>query len=284
MRKSTIWFCTLLAVGYANPAKAFLPNVLDILREVTTGRKPGPVEVVLRHRIAVKGTGTVEIDERILREGNKFSFLWSGKELGQPIAAGWERYNYIVGDQTIPSRSLALVSALTVATAEDLREVLIAEQFIRKDHLYQFKPGYVPTGDPQTWEIRENYLRHSDIFLQRMPSGIAIAVVGFEEGAVRKAVFFDRSLKGIRRFEWRDNQETYGWAMDGYAPFAAGGVHPRRLFLEANGGEVISSDVQAVRLANGRALSDFKTAWRQAQRQELASNAEGILKLMLSFR
>lgn len=269
---------------WTHSSSAFIPPVLDILREVTAGRKSGPVEVLLKHRISVKGSSVVEVDERVIRERDKLYFVWSGASLGQTLSAVWERYEYRMGNRTIPSRSKAMMNALTATGPEDLREVLIAEQFIRRENLYQFKPGYSPTGEPQSWETRENYLAHPNIFLQKLSSGIAIVMVGQEEGSNRKAVYFDRSLKGIRKLEWQENQETFAWNFDGFAAFAAGGVHPRRLFLEANGAEVIQSDTLAVRLASARSVADFKSAWRQAQKNEISSQAEGILKLMLSYR
>lgn len=284
MRILKLWFWASAVFLLSPIAEAFLPPVVDILREVTSGRKPGPVELVLRHRISVKGAGVVEVDERILRDRNQFYFIWAGASLGQSLSASWAQDKYQMGNTSFPSRSIAMVAALSARGPEDLRDSLISEQFIQREHLYQFKPGYNPSGDPVTWETRENYLRHPEIFLKKLSSGVAIAIGSANEGNETKAVCFDKGLKGLRRFEWQVNQQTFAWNFEGFAPFAAGGLYPRRLSFESNGVEVIQSELTAVRAATARTLSDFKTAWRQAQKGEVTPAAEGILKLLLSYR
>jgi hypothetical protein len=277
---------SLLALSllvWGSVARAYIPPIMMMLKEITDGRKGGPTEVIIHHRISVRGSGQVDIDERILHERNRLLFIWSGKEIGT-ISGSWERYNYNIGSRQITSRSAGFLSYLTGFAAEPIRDTLVAEQFMRRDQLLQYRPGFSPTGDPEQWNLKENYLRHGDIFLQRMPSGIAISVVGMEEGSVRKAVFFDRNIKGIRRLEWREGQETHTWNFERFTNFAAGGVFPKRIYFEANGSEVISSDLLNVKVLDAKKLAEYKTAWRQAERTQLNERSEGILQLMLSYR
>lgn len=280
MRKLSFFFF----VFHSLQAFAFLPPVASMLREVTEGRKAGPIEVVLRHRISVRGSGAIEVEERIVNERNRYSFLWSGSAFPRGLAGTLERYQYIVGDNAIPSRSAAWVTYLAGLGGDSLRDVLVNEQFVRRDQLLQYKPGWSPTGDPQTWELRENYLRHADVVLRRIAGGVAIAVIGMEEGAVAKTLYVDKNLKGLRRLEWKDGQEINAWNFESFGAMPAGGQFPRRITFETGGAEVITTDLVAARSLNAKALSDFKNSWKQAPREPASSNGEGVLKLLLSFR
>lgn len=266
------------------PAIAFIPPVSSMLREVTDGRKAGSFEVVIRHRMSVRGSGAVEVEERIVNERNRHSLLWSGSAFPRGLAGTFERYQYIVGDTAIAARSAAWVTYLAGIGGDALRDVLLNEQFVRRDQLLQYKPGWTPAGDPQTWELRENYLRHPDICLKRFAGSVAIAIVGMEEGSVAKTLYIDKALKGIRRLEWKDGQEVNAWNFESFSPMPAGGQFPRRITFETGGAEVITSDLIAARPITGKALSDFKNSWKQAHREPAASSGEGILKLLLSFR
>lgn len=271
-------------LGWSISAWGFIPSVPDMLKEVTTGRKGGAVEIVLKHRIAVRGSGTIEIEERIFDEKNKTLFIWSGSPFPQPTAGSLEGMNYKIHDQTLPTKSLVLVRYLTANGPDELRDSLISERMIRRDHLNQFKPGFNPEGDPQTWQIKDNYLVHPEVYLKRLESGIAYAVSGTEEGPELRQVLFDRALKGIRRFEWREGETIQSWNCEGFSPVPAGGNYPRRIFFENNGSEVIQSDLLTVRALNARSLTEFKNSWRAADRAALTQNGEGILKLLMSYR
>lgn len=275
----------LLTVGLlCGTAQAFLPPVAEMLRSVTDGRKSVPVELVVKHRIAVRGSGTVELEERIFDENRKALFLWSGGALGAGVSGSLDGTSYRTPGGEIPTKSLALVRYLTSTNPDELRDGLVAERMIRRDQLAMFKPGFAPEGDPQSWNVKENYLIHPDIYLRRLESGVAIAVVGTDEGDERRTVLFDRALKGIRRFEWKEGESVQSWNCEGFSPFGAAGNYPRRLAFESNGSEVIQSDILAVRLLNAKSAGEFKNSWRQAEKASLSSNGEGILKLLLSYR
>jgi len=274
----------LSVVLFSNLAPAFIPPVAIMLKEVTEGRKNVPVELVLKHRIAVRGSGNVEFEERIFDEKKRTLFLWTGGPFAQPVAGLIEGATYQVQGQAIPTRSLAVVRYLTATTPDELRETLVAERLMRRDHLLQYKPGFSPEGDPQTWAIKENYMIHPDIYLRRLETGVAYAVAGSDEGSERRAVLFDRGLKGIRRMEWADAESSQSWSFEGFSPFSAGGNYPRRLAFESNGTEVIQSDVLAVRALNAKSVAEFKNTWRQSEKASLSSNGEGILRLLMSYR
>lgn len=264
----------------ASVGEAFIPPIPLAIREIFDGRKPGALEIVLRHRI-----GGGEFEERIVCERGRYQMVWRGGLFQQPVAATWERQAYFIGDRNISSRSGIFLKYFGSHSADEFKDALMAEKFMRRDQMIQFKPGFSPSGDPQTWDLRENYLKHPDIFLERVRGSVAIVVVGLDEGALRKAVAFDRSLKGVRRIEWKDGQEVAGWTFENFSKFPSGGTYPHKLSFDINGNEVISSDVVAVRTIGDRALADFRTGWKQAASTTgLSPNAEAALQRLLGFR
>src|SRR5688572_29217191 len=139
----------LLTLLWASAAPAYIPPINMMLKEITEGRKGGPTEVIIHHRISVRGQGQVDIDERILHERNRLLFIWSGKDLGS-FSGSWERYNYNIGSKQIASRSAGFLSYLTGFAAEPIRDTLVAEQFMRRDQLLLYRPGLAPTAIPSS--------------------------------------------------------------------------------------------------------------------------------------
>jgi len=167
----------------------------------------------------------------------------------------------------------------------------MAEGFIRQDQLRQFKPGFNPEGDPQNWGVKDNYLRHPDIFLERLhpsPAGlgpIAIAVVGVDESAMRKTIDFDQKLRGVRRLEWREGTERNAWELDNFSSVTGLGLLPHHLTFQKGDTEVISADLQHAIALKGKGLGEFQSAFKEASHESnLSSETETTLNLLLSYR
>ena len=120
--------------------------------------------------------------------------------------------------------------------------------------------------------------------LQRLGPVVAIESAGIDEAERKRAIFFDRGLRGMRRLEWKDGGESAAWNMEGFGS-AASATFPRRISFDINGAQVVTSDVVSSHGLKERQTQDFKTAWRQAGHDgSLGSNQEAALKLLLSYR
>jgi hypothetical protein len=269
-------------------ARAFIPPLPSILKEVFDARKSGiAAEIYLKHRIEVRPQEFVELEERVLRERNETLFIW--RQVGQSAvtAARWEGQNYFFAkDRQAPIGSELPIGYLVTDSADWFRDQMTAEQFIRRDQLYQFKPGFMPQGDPQTWNLKENYLRHEDIFLARLPAGIAIAVQGLSEPTASHTVFFDQALKGILRFEWKQGDQVAAWDFDQFSGKASDGFLPRRLRFERNGTVMVQSELVGSRKLKDKQLYEFKNTWKQAMSRGYSptNTVEGALKTLLNNR
>lgn len=263
---------------------AFLPPVPALVRDAFDGRKPRRAsEVVLRHHVEVRPGETVEIEERIALAGSKPLFLFKAMGQGQPLFGTWERRQYQVEDKAYGARSGAFLKYFLGTSPDDFLNALVAEGYVRRDQLAQFKAGWVPEGDPNTWDVRGNYLRHPDIFLSRLKHGTAVAVIGSDDGGNRRAVYFDPAGKGIRRLEWKEGGGQLAWEFDGFHQVAKEGMYPRFLYYEVNGDEKIRSELLAVRVLSDRGASEFSAAQRRP-RGSVPSNVDAALQLLLGLR
>lgn len=277
-------YYALVLIAIATVARGFLPPVPSILKEIFESRKPFPaVEVVLRHRIVDRAGGATEIDERLVREGSRTYCLW--RVAGQSYGAIAERQSYVLShEKSIPTKSVLYRAYLLSHSAESFQNLLIAEGFLRPDQLYQFKPGFNPEGDPRTWEIKENYLRHDDIFLRRLPQGVGIAVVGSDNGAVKKTIIFDPSLRGIFRWEWNEGGQIVAWKVLEFTKTKSGDF-PRKMTLEVSGVDVVTTEVSEFRALKPKQLVEFKNALKSALRNSvLPSPLESVFQMILGHR
>lgn len=263
----------------------FIPPVRQMVEAVVGGRNVnGAFEVVLSHRVQVPGGQVVTLEERIVSEGNRAQILWRPNG-GSPLAATWERQAYTVSPQAVMNtRSSVFMKYLLGASEENFLQTLLNENFVNRDQLVMFNSGYSPKGDPATWKTRNFYKQHDDIFLHRLASGVAIAVVGLDEGAVRKAIYFDDNLKGIARLEWGEGQGNTHWDFAGFAKQGIPGYLPKRLSFTYQGTERVSSTLVAARPLKGKALTDFRGQFNGARSSGVPSNLEPALKVLLSYR
>jgi hypothetical protein len=261
-------------------ANAFVPPVNVVLNQMFDGRKAAPgIEVVFRHRVRA-GEDIVDLDEKLLGTRSRTYAVWKLPD-GRSVFATLEKGNYaFTGGQKFTSRSSLFNRSFLSSTAEDFREALIQEGFIRRDQLAQYKPNYNPTGDPSTWNIRENYLIHPDVFLSRFNDTVAFAVMGTNEGNKRRIVHFDRALLGVRRFEWNDANETVAWTFDQFSGGKGSASFPKRLIFHRGDTEIVASEVVSFRLLKEKQLADLIRSMRGASN----GSPDEAVSTLLSYR
>jgi len=279
----------VLLLGVAIQSYGFFPPLGQIVKEVF-GERRGPigVEAHFKHRVMVQSNEVVEIDERVIRDSSGIYFLWRIPALqAQPIAAIHEKQAYWISkERSFPTRSTVLWKYFTAESDDSIRDALLVERFIRRDHFYQYKPGFTPQGDPSTWNVKENYFRHDDIFLFRLPQGVSIAVNGYQEGNTARSVFFDQNLKGMTRLEWKDGDTVAAWNFEGFMKSVwEKAFIPKRANLEINRTVLVTSETVSLRALKDRTLFEAKSNWKAASKNiTISSNAEAALKLLVSYR
>lgn len=287
MRQS-IWTLALIML-LSSSADAFIPPVPSILKEVF-GERGGPsgVEAHFKYKVTLRPGEVVEVDEKIIRESGNVYFLWKIPAYqAAPVAARYEKQAYWVSkERNFATRSTVFWKYFIAGSDDEIRDALLAERFIRRDQFYQYKPGFNPSGDPQTWNLKENVLRHDDIYLSRLPSSVSIAIRGYQEGNTSRVVYFDQNLKAMTRLEWQDNENVAAWNFEGTLKSAWDKVLvPKRSSLEVNRAVLIQGETVLVRALKDRALFESKAAWNNAAKAvSVPPNVEAVLKLLVSYR
>jgi len=274
---------------FSNHACGFIPSIPSILESLFEGRRAGQTsEFVLRHQITLEGGDAVDIEERIIMLKDVAHFLFSGRQLSGQLHGTIERGSYALGNrQVIPSRSGIFRSYLFGTQPERLQDRLIREEFIYRDQLQQFKPGFVLQGDPKLWDLKGNYLRHQDIYLQRLPAGVAISVRGLNKGDMKRSLYFDKAFRGILRTEWVEGQNVIAWNYDGFVKdMSFGSFRPVRMSFEHNERKAILTDWVSWRMLKDKQVVDLKNTLRTARSSgtSISGDAEEALKLLLGFR
>lgn len=289
MKKRLFLALLLLTV---NTAFGFIPPLTSMVKEAFGERRAQiGVEAHLKHRVVVAANQTIEIEERIVRDSSGTYFLWRIPG-NAPIAALHEKQGYALSKERVfPARSTVFWRYLVDSSEESVRDALLAERFVRRDQFYQYKPGFNPTGDPSTWNIKENYVRHDDIYRERIAGVPAIVVKGYQEGNTSRAVYFEDKLRedkfrGMARLEWKDGDIVATWTFSGFSKSIWDkGLLPKHASLDVNGANAISTDIVSVRTLKDRALFDAKSAWKAAAKTiNLNSNVEPALKILVSYR
>ncbi len=276
-----------LALSFLLPlsARAFIPPVGSVLKEIFDSRRPGiSVELVFKHQVDLANGSSVAIDESLIYLGGKTYFLW--KTQGHvPVYGVQDRKAYVIGiDRKLATRSYLFSKYLGTSSAEDFKELLVAEQFARRDQFLQYKPGFVFEGDPASWDVQGNYLKHPDIQLKKLESSIAIAVKGYEEGQNQKTLYLDHKLQGIKRIEWKEASNVTSWNFSDFNRYQDG-LFPRRLAFEQNGNELIRSDLVQVRGLKDKAITNTIQSWQKTGGRNAATGSlEEALKVLLSYR
>ena len=280
-------FAAILAVGMivSSTASAWIPPLPTIVNEIFDGRKVrNATEVVVRHTVELQPGQAMDVEERMAVIRNRRYAIW---KVGAVLVAGtFDKDKYLVaGDKAFTTRSALWPKYLTYVNGDDFLSALVAEGFARRDQLQQFKPGFKAEGEPKTWNVKEQLLKHDDIFLTRLTRGVSIIVIGTQEGENRKAVFFDPGFRGVRRIEWKEGPQVVAWEFDGFHNGGKDmGLLPRQFFFEVEGVEKIHSELVAARSLTDKQIKDYQTAHRAASTAGMPENVESVLQLLLSYR
>ncbi len=271
----------------SNLVFGFMPPLNAVVKDLFDYRKPGlAIEILFKHHVDLKVGEPVDIEERLVAERGQALFMW--RPVGQPVVqvARWDGQGYLTGkNERMPSHSSLFLRYFVIDNPDVFRDALIQEQFTRRDQWYEFKPGFTPEGDPQTWNMKENYLRHDDIFLSRLPQGIAISVQGTDEAGNQKIVYFDRSLHGLDRLEWRQSGVVTAWNFEQFVRRQNEGFFPMKAMFESGGNVLVTTEVQSVRHLRDKQLAEFKNSWKASARTATPSaEVATALKALLSYR
>jgi hypothetical protein len=253
-------------------AGAYIPPLGPVAQKIFVERKlPATTEIVVRHRIDGDRNPT-EIEERIFLVAGRPRFVF--RVGGRSFAANRDSNGYRFPSDVIESRSGLFLKALFSRRGDEFLERAVAEQFVRREQLSQFKSNYDPSGDPKTWKTTSSYLRHADIELSRLPQGVAILVTnGGEPRNPARSLYFDRELRGIARFEWRDSEGRHQWDFPAFTTYKREGTFPTRWVYRLNGRERVRSEVLALRAVSERQVTEaLRTAETPSgdQREALA--------------
>lgn len=285
MRKNSLETLLFIALLMPSFLGAFVPPVAALIRDSLESRKSQPFsELVFRHRIEARPGEFVEVEEQWIGNFQSAALLFKvpgGNILG---AAQYDRRNYVFSTGAkVTSVSSLLPKYLLTSSSEDLLGSLLAEKFVKRDHLNQFKPGFEPKGDPQTWEVKEFYIQHEGAALRRVGSEPAYAFTGAgNEDPNHQSVYFRKEAGGIRRFEWKRGAEMAAWNMDGFTRFQTAGIFPKQFQFERNGQVLVTSELLVHRPAKDKQVADLKKWTKTAP--GLASPYEEAVKVLLSFR
>lgn len=287
MRKAKIRSLALLTLSLlAVRAEAFIPPVSRLIADAVENKKAAKaIELVMRHRVQTNQGQPVEVEERLLWDRGRVQLFFKVPGVAQFIAVGVDSRGYSLDyGKTWSRRSRVFYNAFFADSADELLEPLLSDEFIRRDQLVQYKPGFQPTGDPKDWELKEGYLRHDDIYLHRLGRTVAIAVAGATDAQHRRVVYFDRDRKSVRRFEWTDGADTVAWNYESFLKSPPIGQTARHLTFEVNGSERIQTDVLQVLSPSDRQVSDLKRLPHLSRGATPPAQVEEVLGLLLSYR
>lgn len=264
---------------------SFVPPVGSVIKEIFDVRKPGVIiELTYKHTVELSQGNAVTVDESLLYSGGKAYFLWKSPN-HVPVYGVQERKSYIVGsDKKMNARSFLYSKYLASPSAEDFKEQLISEQFIRRDQLLQYKPGFSFEGDPDSWQVRENYVKHPDVNFKRIGSLVTIAVLGMDGKDNQRTVYFDSKFQGVRKLEWKEGNNVSSWSFSDFNKYQDG-IFPKSMRFEQNGTELVSSEVIQVRGLRDKAFQNTLKAWQKSGAKNSSSGQlEEALKVLLSYR
>ena len=266
---------------------AFVPPVSSLLKDIFDNRKLSDgVEFGFSHQVSKSSGDSVDIEERILLDSRGLKFLWRVGAQGPWLSGRLEKRSYMIGaDQKSSSRSLLFVKYFTSRTPVEFRDALINERFLRWDQLKQFKDGFELTGEPQTWDIKNNYIQHDSISFYLLPSGPSISVVGYQDSSSKRVFYLDKEALAIKRLEWIESSENSTWNFNSSMIDFKGSFFPRAATLSKDGKEIIHSELLAIRVLNKKQVKEWMQLWQKGEsgRADLSANDEN-LRFLLSSR
>ena len=143
----------------------------------------------------------------------------------------------------------------------------------------QYRPGFLPSGDPRKWNLFRNYLRHQDIYLSRRPGEVVIKIAGSDAGG--KAICFPKAYNGVRRIEWGNG---VSWEFDDFKWLRRRGRFSRTFLFESAGKTLVRSRVVFIRTPGKKNKADFDSAYAEARKKKPSPTMEAALTRLLSYR
>jgi len=277
---------SFLILFCADRAQAFLPPLNVLLDNAFKERVLAPHSMfIFRHRVEPRPGQIIEIDEKILVSQGVYYHQWHLPQFGYPIGATKKTRRYESGGSVLyESASSALLEYFTATKSERFQRVLLSESLIRQENLLQYKPGFVPTGDPQTWDLMANYLTHGNVFLVRTKAGPALGIQGISEPKSQRLVVFDLDGAGLRGLYWQAGGNGISWQVLSTTKLKGMGVLPKTLWLEMGGRPVIQSElIQAHAVAQSEAR-DFVSQIQRSEKVGLSGDSHEALVLLTSYR
>ena len=277
----------ILGALIAGQILAFVPPVTSILKDIFDSRKISDgTEFAFSYQILNTGGDAVEIEERILVDSSGLKFLWKVGPQGSWLTGKLEKRAYIVGvEQKIPARSLLFLKYFVSKTAVEFRDALVNERFLRWEQLKQYKDGFELQGDPQTWEIKKNYVQQDSVFFALLPSGPSLAVVGHQDSSSKKTFYLDKDSLTVKRFDWADSVENLTWNLGSSSLEFKGAIFPKSAVFSKNGKELINAELVVIRQLNKKQLKEWLQLWQRTNGfRGAATTSEDNLRTLLSNR
>lgn len=282
----------LLIVLIASNLFGYIYPLNYIISDVFRNRKSTSFQLwQFKHRLKI-GSETFEIEEQLLKEGNQVFCFWKIPAHNTLVGASYSQGAYQFPKEKWYSKSAIPLKNFTATSIEEMKEALLNERFIRRDQMLQYVAGFSPEGDPQTWNIKQNYLAHSDISLVHFDDIVGVAVTGLKEGSSKKTVVFDRSLRGLLKLEWKEEAapKNVYWLYSNFARLMQGkgnyttSYFPKKSVLYFDNVEIASSEVVSLNTQDSAAVKEFKTQYSNAIKNTFSGSVQLALKYLLSYR
>lgn len=271
----------LLFVFFPWTVCAFIPPISQMVGDLFEGRKAQQFELLLQHSIQEEGS-PFEIAERIVVNKGRIYFLFTKASEGS-VAGEWEdsAYQLHPSKRWVPETPL-LLQFLVARSADHFRNALVENRFVRREFWDQYRQGFDPQGDPSTWDIKSNYLKHNEIYLQRGSRGVAIAVNGEQEK--EKQIHFLFEGRGISRIQWKSSQAV-AWELGDYRSYKNGGLYPTSLELFLDGKSKVKTNLGQWKTLSQKGIDEFLKSWRTAKKiSEFPPSFETRLGWILAYR
>jgi hypothetical protein len=245
-----------------------------------------------KHHVKM-GSETFDIEEQLLKEGNQIFCFWKIPAHNTLIGASYSQGGYQFPKEKWYSKSAIPLKNFTATSIDEMKEALLNERFIRRDQMLQYVAGFSPEGDPQTWNIKQNYMPHPDISLSHFDDMVGVAVTGLKEGNTKKTVVFDRNLRGLLKLEWKEEAapKNVQWLYSNFARLSQGkgsyttSYFPRKSVLSFDNSEIATSELISLNTQDTTSVKEFKTQYAAAIKNSFpSSNVQLALKYLLSYR
>jgi hypothetical protein len=273
-----------LSIFFALKALAFVPPLTAVFKVNFEGRKSLPTETVFRHQIQLKSGENMVVEERLAEIGGKIYVLFRSPSYGDTGGTFSKGVYSFSGDKKLISRSRAFLSFYTASNGDQFREILIDERMLKRDQFSQYKASFAPQGDPANWDLKENYVVHSDVYFSKTPQGPAIIAVGSEEGKTRRAVFFDKGTLLLSRLEWREANQEIAWNFRGGKKFPGDSLFPDEMTFSVDNRVIVQSNLISRQFLKDKSKTQWLDKFSTISKSAMAPSLEEGLRILLGYR